>query len=181
MIESWGPVTINLEDTAKKMGLGFEERSKYRQKPPKVQKFKSLNEAVTKVHSSLSKESPIKISSIETLLKENLKQVIDSNNEVSFTWRYDYQAKLRNLVSPSEEQVVEVIKSIECGVLMIEGDKGFLKTRYSSPTKSKQLDNRKKSFKNLKLIVLEDQGHYLHMDVPNLLAHLILEFISTQS
>lgn len=175
MIESWGPVTIETVDSAKKMGLALRERSALRQQPRKFppQEFDTLEEAAKKIHASIITESPFELSSAQILVARNLK----STPSGKLAWCYDPKLKPRGILSPSEEQVLVFIKALKCPVLMVEGEKGFLKSRYAGQRKTKELQNRKSVFPQLQVGVIEGAGHYPHMDQASQVAEVIGEFV----
>jgi len=98
MIESWGPVTINIEDTARKMGMAFRERQG---KQEKKTYFPSVEAAAQKFQRSIERESPLSLEAAKILVERNL----GFEEGKGFTWTYDPRLKQRELLSPSEEQV----------------------------------------------------------------------------
>ena len=176
MIESWGPVTIDLNDTSRKMGMALRERTALRaRKASSPQTFSSLDEAARKVHAALTSESPVYMASVKTLVTRSLTPMGDAGR---LGWRYDNKLKPRGLLAPSEEQVLVVVAEVKCPVLVIEGEKGFLKARYGGPKKVKELQARKEAFKSLELRVLPGAGHYPHMDHPSMVADFISPFVT---
>jgi pimeloyl-ACP methyl ester carboxylesterase len=183
MIESWGPVTIEIRETAKKMGLAFKERTEARAKKignsdkPSSPTFASFDEAARKFHAGTITESPLELSSAKVLVTRNLKplQGGDSTTSKKLIWSYDNKMKLRGILSPSEEQVLMAIGDIKCPVLMIEGEQGFWKSRYSK--KRQELQLRKDTFRDFQLVVVKGAGHYPHMDFSADVASSVNKFI----
>ena len=174
MIESWGPVTIDLADTSRKMGLALQERSALKSKKTRqaATSVSSLEEAASKFHSSIITESPMELASAKVLVARNLRP---SNG--TLVWTYDHKLKLRGVLAPSEEQVLVAIRGIKCPVLMIEGERGFLRARYGGSKKAEELKNRKETFGKLRVVVLPGAGHYPHLDSAKEVASLIQGFL----
>jgi len=184
MIESWGPMTIETETTAKKLGLALTERTQLRTagknliKAPKTPIFNSIEEAAIKFHRSFPKEYPFLLSSATILVSRSLKEIRDQSGVTKYAWSYDPKAKLRDLIPPSDQQVFDLFKAIRCPVLFLEGSKGFREWKYGCTAfKRDELATRERHIERLEKVSIKDAGHYVHMDYPQESAQIIARFL----
>lgn len=162
------------------MGLALRERTALRtpKRQTQPQTFSSVDEAAKKIHGAMVGESPVKLASVRILVERNLVSPAQVGQQPPrWGWRYDGKLKPRGVLSPSEEQVLVAIADLRCPVLLIEGEKGFLRARYGGARKTQELGLRKATFKNLQTNVLPGAGHYPHMDEAPVVADLILNFV----
>ncbi|MGB2080037.1 MAG: alpha/beta fold hydrolase, partial [Vibrio sp.] len=92
-------------------------------------------------------------------------------------WRYDPKLKADSLYRMTPEQAQQIIQSIRCPVLGILGAQGI----YAQNEQTKQkLDKYLKSYQHLERVTL-DGGHHCHLQNPNYISQLLLEFINKVS
>ncbi|TGM06551.1 alpha/beta fold hydrolase [Leptospira jelokensis] len=84
--------------------------------------------------------------------------------------RRDLRLHFNSFFRYTEEQVVSFCERINCPTLLILGDKSNFPIANAYP-------NRKSAVKNLTEITLSG-GHHLHMDHPEKVAHVILQFLN---
>jgi len=104
------------------------------------------------------------------LIVERQLQEIHTDGAVKWQWRFD--SKLR-ITSPSyftEDQVQSVLATVDCPVLCILADKGYITDR-------KETDARLKKIKDLTLKKLNGH-HHLHLDNPQAVADVINQFLN---
>ncbi len=162
LIEAAGPRSEPPESLPSRLTQFHQDMSK----PGKYKSrlFDSVEQAIeSRLHANkMTHESARLI--VERQLKE-----IHLDGKVKWQWRFD--SKLR-ITSPSyftESQVQSVLASIDCKVLCILADEGYLLDRAES-------DDRLKCIKDLTLKKLKGH-HHLHLDNPQPVANEINQFL----
>jgi pimeloyl-ACP methyl ester carboxylesterase len=106
----------------------------------------------------------IKRESVEVLIERSIKKVEDG-----YTWNFDPKLKLTSPVRLTESQVADFLKCIKCPVF-------FIKTHKNFHISKKNLENRYRCIKNLKILEIEG-FHHFHLDCPEKIASAVNKFL----
>jgi pimeloyl-ACP methyl ester carboxylesterase len=78
------------------------------------------------------------------------------NEDGTWSWKFDNYVNVSSPIQPPEQEFYKLWQAIECPLLMIYGTESFL----ADPGK----DGRIKHFRDARLKVYENAGHWLHHD-----------------
>jgi len=162
LIEAAGPRSEPPESLPQRLGQFHADMSK----PNKYQSrlFDSVEQAIE----SRLRANSMAHESARLIVERQLKEVhIDGN--IKWQWRFD--SKLR-ITSPSyftEDQVQSVLAAIDCPVLCILADEGYLHGREDTKPRLEKI-------KNLNVKTLPGY-HHLHLDSPQAVAEEINQFL----
>ena len=106
--------------------------------------------------------------SAKLIVERQLKE-IHVDGGIKWQWRFDSKLRISSPSYFTEGQVQSVLASIECQVLCILADKGYLTNR-------DETDDRLKSIKDLTVKKLKGH-HHLHLDNPQAVAKEINQFL----
>jgi pimeloyl-ACP methyl ester carboxylesterase len=158
LIEGVGPMSRNIDESAKHLLRLVRQMKEFPQKTPPV--YEDLRSAVEARRQVMS----IDEDSMEALVRRGTKPC-----GTGLTWRSDPRHKMVSPLYMSEDQVNAFLDHITAPVLLIVGESGFMGGR-------DYLKSRCERIKKLKIITVAG-GHYPHMDKAGAVAELISEFL----
>ena len=156
-IESIGPLTATAEQMLSHFSDSIAQRRALADKNKPV--YRKFNDALA----ARAVASQIEAEPIKPIVERGLSKV-----EGGYTWRADSRLRVVSPLRLSEDHLLELLKQIQIPVLLIEGDKGFLRN-------SELFSARKSQVINLETKVLEG-GHHVHLEKSVETAELISQY-----
>ncbi len=165
LIEGIGPPTESADKAAQRFGNAIKETLRRTNKQAPV--YASEAHAIA-ARQHVSEMTP---AAVEIIVKRNLRAV-----EGGVTWRTDPRLKSTSATYFTEDHVHNYLSTIECSVLLIMADKGFLAAPRRGADRAERLPARMKKIARLSSVTLPGQ-HHLHLDDAKPVAAAINEFL----
>ncbi len=159
LIESLGPLTVSPESGSDLMRKSMNQRAELKSKN------KPIYNSFAKALAARAYVSEIDESLIKPIVERGLEKV-----EQGYTWRADSRLRIASPIRMSESQLLVALEEINCEVLYLEGDKGYL-------VDQALFSQRKRKFSNLAEKLLEG-GHHVHLEQPAICAGHIQAFFN---
>lgn len=161
VIESFGPLTLEPDNSHEQLRKSIESRITSAAKTPRHPD--SLSSAV-KARMMAGK---MKEASAEMLMQRNTQQTGDE-----LKWRTDHRLRTISSLRLTEEQANAFIANVSCPWLTILGEDGFEKLKVN-------VEKRRDLAQKLEVATCPG-GHHLHMDQPQSVAQKIIRFLQEQ-
>lgn len=160
MIEASGPLTESADKLPARMVRSLEDRLSPSRFQSRV--FASKDDAIA----SRMRAAKMLPPSARLIIDRQLKQDDDG-----FRWRFDPRWRMASMQYQTEEQLRAVLSAIECPVLTVLADEGYLSNRPETEQRLNCLQQR--------TTVTLPGHHHLHMDTPEPVATAINRFLGT--
>ncbi|MFK7892311.1 MAG: alpha/beta fold hydrolase [Granulosicoccus sp.] len=160
MIESCGPLSEPAEKLPERLGRALQDRRD-------MTKFKS------RIYASKDEAVATRLRAAK-MHKASASLIINrqvENTEGGYQWRFDARWRMASPQYLTEEQVLAILASLECPVLNVVAEDGYLTNR-------PETEGRLRSLQHGESVVLSG-NHHLHMDTPEPVAAAINRFLKT--
>ena len=160
LIEALGPVTSPTNQAQASLNKALVQRRALKHKRKPI--YQNFNQALL---------ARAEVADLEPKLLKPLVERALTSVEDGYTWRADSRLRIPSTLRLSENQVQNILPSIEAPTLMIEADSGLL----ISPEVN-YVQKRKTLVQELKVCNMPG-GHHLHLEHPDKVAQRIKEFL----
>ena len=160
MIEASGPLTEPVSNLPKRMAKAFNDRSNVERFNSRL--FANKQEAID----SRLKAAKMEPAAAKLIIDRQVEQTAEG-----YRWRFDKRWRFASSMYHTEEQVQAILKAIQCPVLTILADNGFLASRDDTNARLACIETHE-------TITLPGH-HHLHMDTPEPVAAAINRFLGT--
>ncbi|USD39211.1 alpha/beta fold hydrolase [Ferrimonas sp. SCSIO 43195] len=161
VVEAMGPLTAAPEQTLEKMRQGFASRDK----PTSQASYRDIDALVT----ARAKAGQFDLETARLLLQRNLHQQPDGR----WCWRSDPRLRMRSPWMMTDAQAQNLMQGLMTPTCFVLGQGGFDELRSAWQA-------RRHWFADARLELIEG-GHHCHMQQPQQLLRLILQFIDVKS
>ncbi len=161
LIEGLGPIGMNFSAAPNRMEKWINEvhergRHHFREHPAIESGARQLQETNPRLSAELALE----------LARSGMKQRANGK----WIWKFD---PLHRTAAPQlfySGQAIEFLRRVECPVLLIEG-------KHSHQTHRPDKQQRMDAIRNKRSVIIDDAGHMVHQDNPQVLADVVLKFL----
>lgn len=149
LIEGLGPVTEDPKHAAERLARALDEEVRKRGRTAPI--HPNREDAVRRLQTGMSR---LGREAAETLSARGLREVASGG----VTWRSDPRLRLPSRLRLTEEQVLTILRAIECPVLLVRATEGF-------PFAPQPMSARVAALRDVTMVELAG-GHHLHLDAP---------------
>lgn len=157
LIESLGPLTAEPTDGLELLQKAINQRASLKNKSKPV--YSSFALALL----ARATAGQIEPTLIEPIVERGL-----THQTKGYTWRADSRLRTTSPIRMSEAHLRAILANIGCNVLLLEGEKGYLA--------DERYQQRKNHLQRLQVETLSG-GHHVHLQQPQVCAHLIQAFL----
>lgn len=158
LIEGLGPVSEDPKHAAERLARALDEEVRKRGRTAPI--HPSREDAVRRLQTRMGR---LGREAAETLSARGLREVASGG----VTWRSDPRLRLPSRLRLTEEQVLTILRAIECPVLLVRATEGF-------PFAPQPMSARVAALRDVTMVELAG-GHHLHLDAPEQVAAALRE------